>query len=333
MIKNENEEISVKWNVNNKAWYENRGYKFTGINDAFTVPVRDLYLGSTNKVHVICDYCGAGYKTAYYIIQNGRKLVPKDSCSRCTGKKASEVSKQKRAHNAILALGKTCDKYRYTLITTEKEYIDKHMKVKFICPKHGVQEMPIDNLIHGCQCFKCSYDDRCKSWMIRPDDVEKTIESFGDTWLNKSEYINSTERNLMIRCKCGNIYKASYQVFTRKSQTVCSVCSLKESSGERKIREFFEKNNIQFEQEKRFPDCKNIKPLPFDFYIPSINTCIEFDGKQHFEPVRGNASFESTKRHDDIKNKYCDANNISLVRIPYTSGSKISEILSELIEI
>lgn len=106
MIKNENEKILVKWNVKNRHWYENLGYKFTRINDCFAVPIRDLYQGSTNKVQVICDYCGKEYETSYNSIQNGRKVISKDSCSKCTGKKTSDVSKQRRAQNAILALEK-----------------------------------------------------------------------------------------------------------------------------------------------------------------------------------------------------------------------------------
>ena len=49
----------------------------------------------------------------------------------------------------------------------------------------------------------------------------------------------------------------------------CSLCN-KKSKGEIKITRFLTNNNIKFEREKRFSDCKNILPLPFDFYIPKI---------------------------------------------------------------
>ena len=81
------------------------------------------------------------------------------------------------------------------------------------------------------------------------------------------------------------------------------------------------------------PKCRII--LPFDFYIPSIRTAIEYQGKQHYEPVCfGGCSvesslkvFEMNKSHDAIKRKYCQENNINLIKIPYTEILSISEIL------
>ena len=46
-----------------------------------------------------------------------------------------------------------------------------------------------------------------------------------------------------------------------------------------------ETNNINYIREKRFKDCKNIKPLPFDFYLPEKNICIEYDGEHHFKSI------------------------------------------------
>ena len=43
-------------------------------------------------------------------------------------------------------------------------------------------------------------------------------------------------------------------------------------------------NNIEFKKEKKFKDCKDKYQLPFDFYLPQYNLCIEFDGEQHFNP-------------------------------------------------
>jgi len=65
-------------------------------------------------------------------------------------------------------------------------------------------------------------------------------------------------------------------------------------------------------------------PLPFDFYLPEVNTCIEYDGEQHYKPYRFSQDekyikkLEKTKQHDLIKNLYCKENGIRLIRIPYT---------------
>ena len=38
-------------------------------------------------------------------------------------------------------------------------------------------------------------------------------------------------------------------------------------------------------------------------------------------------TFEKTKMHDNIKNKYCHDNNIKLIRIPYWKMKEIEKIL------
>jgi very-short-patch-repair endonuclease len=72
--------------------------------------------------------------------------------------------------------------------------------------------------------------------------------------------------------------------------------------------------------------------LPFDFYVPSTKTVIEYDGQQHFVPVWGQESFENVQRTDKIKNQYCKKNGIKLIRIPYTMKKEEIEpyILKEL---
>lgn len=103
----------------------------------------------------------------------------------------------------------------------------------------------------------------------------------------------------------------------------------KESKGERIISKFLTNNNIVFIKEKRFDNCRDILPLPFDFYLPKYNTCIEFDGIQHYKIIdgRGKYNLEYIKMHDDIKNEYCNSNKISIIRIKYTESKNIEKIL------
>ena len=48
--------------------------------------------------------------------------------------------------------------------------------------------------------------------------------------------------------------------------------------------------------------------------------CIEYDGEQHFMPIKwfgGDEGLENIKIRDGIKNKFCQDNNIKLLRISY----------------
>ena len=69
-----------------------------------------------------------------------------------------------------------------------------------------------------------------------------------------------------------------------------------------------------------FKKCRNKAELPFDFYLPSINMCIEYDGEQHYDPnnfYNKKRGFEYRRRNDEIKTNFCKQNSIKLLRIRY----------------
>ena len=325
----ENQIVQVRWNNTNELWYRDRGYTFTGKNTLFGVKAKDLALHSTQKIKVVCDYCGREFETQYSIIANGHNVVQKDACSRCTGKKTSEVSWRRRAIKYFGKAEKVCNSEGYTMITKIDEYTDVKMPILFSCPKHGIQKMFLNNLIKGHRCRECGHDSISKKNKLDKNHIQSVINSKGVEWLNPDDYTICTDRNLKIRCSCGNVFTTSFVNLSRANVFRCSVCSQKESIGELKIREFLELHNIKYEQEKRFPDCRDKKPLPFDFYLPANNMCIEFDGAHHYQDVRNVLSLETTKHHDKIKNDYCKDAGIKLLRIPYWEGNKINDILSK----
>ena len=110
----------------------------------------------------------------------------------------------------------------------------------------------------------------------------------------------------------------------------CYKC--RQSSGERLISIFLDGNSINYTSQKRFDTCRNKKTLPFDFYLPLYNILIEFDGKQHFKPVKcwgGKSKLHSQQKNDKIKSDWAYSNNIKLIRISYEDITKINDILSK----
>ena len=115
-----------------------------------------------------------------------------------------------------------------------------------------------------------------------------------------------------------------------KSGNVQSCGCSHKSNGEQRIENFLLSKKILYEREKAFADCKSNYKLRFDFYLPDYNCCIEYDGKQHFEPVEyfgGLEKFKETQKHDFIKNQYCEQKQTKLIRISYTSYNDIETIL------
>jgi hypothetical protein len=112
----------------------------------------------------------------------------------------------------------------------------------------------------------------------------------------------------------------------------CPIC--KSSKGEIKILNFLDDNKIKYITQYKFNDCRNKLPLPFDFYLPELNTCIEYDGILHFKSIDifgGEEALRNVIINDSIKTQYCLDNNINLIRIAYTEFNKIEKKLNLLV--
>lgn len=126
------------------------------------------------------------------------------------------------------------------------------------------------------------------------------------------------------KCDCGaEIEVTSYQLTSGHTKSCGCLRSEKVSSNEMLIGEYLSKNKILFQREKTFNDCKGAgnKKLRFDFYLPQYNLCIEYDGEQHYRPIKyfgGIEKYNTLKLNDNIKNKYCADHNIALLRLPFT---------------
>lgn len=109
----------------------------------------------------------------------------------------------------------------------------------------------------------------------------------------------------------------------------CNLCN--ELSVEKEITNFLNKYDINYDKQHKFMDCKNNKSqLPFDFYIPSIRTCIEFYGEQNFRPLPqfgGKETMNKLNINNKIKTDYCEDNYISLIIIKYDQINNIDKIL------
>lgn len=118
------------------------------------------------------------------------------------------------------------------------------------------------------------------------------------------------------RCVCGKELDIDGHSLRAGLSKSCG-CN-KQSRGEEKIESLLRENNISYEKEKTFSNFKYLDTgfCPrFDFYVDN-QYLIEFDGKQHFESCF-NIPLEEIQIRDNIKNQWCENNNIPLIRIPY----------------
>ena len=220
------------------------------------------------------------------------------------------------------------NKYDYSKIN---EYINNKTYVSIICPEHGEFKQRADHHMQGKKCIACGYDIVASNQTYS---FEELILKFSVIHNNKYTYNSNTGFT-----KCIDkieIICPKHGLFLQKASTHligsgCKICY--ESKGEKQIAEQLSKYNILYYREHKFDECKDKKHLPFDFYIPSLNLCIEYDGLQHFKPIQrygGLSYFNTIKKHDNIKNEYCFKNGINLLRIKYNENvvNSINNLLS-----
>lgn len=156
------------------------------------------------------------------------------------------------------------------------------------------------------------------------DEFVKEFESITNEYKLLGEYVGSDKSIRIKHIACGRSFNPTPNNFLRGSR--CPHCN--ESKGEKRVRQILESLEFDYLTEYRFKDCKNKASLPFDFYIPDVNTCIEYDGEFHYKETPLGNDLKRQQLHDKIKDDYCYSNNIKLIRIPYWEYRNIKTILT-----
>ena len=280
-----------------------------------------IYVKSDEKVEIICRV-------------KGHKPFPQTPYRHSIGHGCQKCANEKIAYNKRLTINEFIEKarkihdnkYDYSKVN----YINAFTYVTITCPIHGdFPQTPNDHL-NGAGCRKCAFE---KQTMRQRKSLNKFIKESRKVHGNKYDYskVNyiNTDTEVIITCPIHGDFPQTPYIHHISRKQGCSKC--KSSKGETIIRNFLIKHNIEFEEQKRFKDCKDKRPLPFDFYIPQYNLCIEYDGKQHFVPYdfaykmteeQKLKNFNYIQSHDQIKNNYCKSHNINLLRIKYDENTE-----------
>lgn len=276
-----------------------------------TIECIGSYKNSTTSVLHKCMICEYEWNSSPITILNGV------GCPRCTNhlKRDEEyyIEELKQINPQLELVG------TFTNMTT----LTPHK-----CKIHDyIWDVLPTSIINGTGCPKCG---REKLGLSLRKPHEEYVKELGEVTSNivcLSEYTNSSTK-IKVKClKCNEIWEA--YPYNLLSGHGCPACNI--SRGENIIKDWLKLHNIKYESQKRFNNCKDKRTLPFDFYIPSKNTAIEYDGKQHTEAIDwfgGKERLQYIKQHDQIKTQYCNENNIHLLRISYKDN--IQEKLNSL---
>ena len=257
------------------------------------------YINYDTRVKIICPIHGE-------FEQSPHSHFMGSGCQKCGGvykpNSYEFIEKAKAIHG---------DKYDYSLV----EYNKMFEKIQIICQKHGVfKQTPNAHINQKSGCQKCVGQNKTTEEFIK-----EAKQIHGDKYDYSLVEYNNSKIKIKIICSKHGVFKQAPNRHILGDG--CPIC--RESKGEKMIREYLIKNNIIFLSQHKFFDCKNIRVLPFDFYLPEYNTCIEYDGEQHFKIKKhwgGIDALFGIQHRDKIKTKYCYDNNIKLLRIPYNTN-------------
>lgn len=181
------------------------------------------------------------------------------------------------------------------------------------------------------KCEICSgYRMNTNTFTKRLKKINPDIEVLGE--------FSTTADNIEVKCKnCGRIWFSRAGKLLEGQKCICN----SESKGELLVKSILKKINIDFIQEYMLIDSYFSQyKLYIDFYIPSKNLFIEYNGIQHYQPV----DFGTGGNVEDIYNKqitrdselkeYCDLHNIKLLEIKYTlNEDEVENLIKETLNI
>lgn len=295
-------------------------------------------------IRVKCPYCDTEYDVIYYNFCKGGK------CGHCCNKYENSF-----AYHIQVELGEPLNKYwdwekntvnPYLIYRTRKGITKQgeNWKVWLKCTEkeyHESYEMSCNSFVRGNRCPYCSHKGSGKK-VNKYDSYGMLYPELAKYWSykNKKSPFNVSHGDndvfLHICEECGNEFKRSVHSMTSKD-TGCKCINCNGSSGETKIYRILTKlkfhHNNHFFTQKKFDGLLGLGgyPLSYDFWIPSLNLLIEYQGEQHEKFIKGlhktEDKFLRQKEHDRRKREYAKKHGLNLLEIWYWDFNMVETIL------
>lgn len=258
------------------------------------------------------------------MLQNKTKLIQRiGKASRCMHVKVEEKYRY--------LIGQTIKKWTVLDVKKDSSRRDCYAVCQCICG--NIKDVNIFNLIGG-RTDDCGCGRKEKMSEMRSSDL--VGQKFGKlTVLEKLSINNVGKLIYRCRCDCGNEITVVGSSLLSGHTHSCG-CIL--SYPNMYINQLLTDKNIVHQPE--YTVNIDNQYFRFDFYLPTYNAMIEYDGEQHYKPImygcyseeEALAQLEKRQKFDEIKNKYCEDYNIPLLRIPYWERKHIDSIIDNYLQ-
>lgn len=287
-----------------------------------------VYKNANTPVDIICPDHGV-FKmpySAHYTLGRG--------CKKCKpNKNYSESNHDKRKAEWENIIKNVWGDNKFDL--SESGYVNSVSTVRIKCLEHNkyfeTKATILSRGFGGCEeCIADKTKKRARE-IHGPTFIKNATQIHGKVYdYSKVDYVNNTTAVEIVCTQHGSFFTTP-DIHTN-SMSGCPKCV--STSGEKKIQSILDAFNIN--HTFQYMVKIDSRRYYFDFFVSTHNIMIEFDGKQHFEPIEffgGSKSFALTQERDQRKNRYCRDHNIELVRIPYYDFDNIEAILESKLKL
>ena len=326
--------------------------------------VQSMYQWYMLEKAVGCQYCHGHSLPEWYVMKKVAEINPNIELLEPYEKMSKRIKCRCKKHDYIstksiqeILMGRGC-KYCGAEKLSEQHFLsndevqrrvsERHPHIQLIyydginskeslwlCTKHNkkfkkVLSTMLRTAESGCdECYKermrRDFAFTTEEFIIRLKQAHPDLELIG-------EYINSTTP-IRIYCSTHDCEFQTTPVDILNRVSCCPksfktykeevMCSLIESWG------------YSIDRQHSFDSCRDVNLLKFDCYLMDFNTVIEYDGENHYFPVKYGAQswedavkkHEYTKKHDEIKNNFCIENNVNIIRVPYFEFENMDSFL------
>lgn len=297
------------------------GHSIKYIHDDFIEKINNInsniiilseYKGMKERIKCKCKQCGHEWNPISKALTNG------EGCPSCAGRIDSTldfIEKSKKLNPYVIVIG---------------TYINSSTKILCKCNIcNNTYSVYPSEILNGHMHRKCSYTIIGNKERKTQSQFEKDLKSISPTLQILGTY-NGKVNKIRTQCNtCGFIWNPS--ATSLMSGSGCPQCA--SSKGEKKILTYLESVNIFNVPQKEFDNLLGVNDglLSYDFYLPTYNLLIEYQGEFHDGTAKQQTKeqFEVQKEHDRRKKQYAIDNKINLLEIWYWDYNNIEEILKD----
>lgn len=226
-------------------------------------------------------------------------------------------------------VGKTFGKWTVLKLIADKTYLCQ-------CECGTIREVDGYNLVRGltndCGCSRLQK-------LEERNEVDLIGQKFHKlTVIEKGEINKFGKRTWKCQCECGGIIY--YTTGDLTSGRVFGCGCIRSHYGQILYEVVTQLGYEAIKEKFVYIDKEKTTFCKFDLFVPQLNLAIEYDGEPHYIPIdfagKGKEwaenNLKNIQERDKRKNKYCQENNINLLRIPYWEKQNIESIIENKIQ-